>query len=165
MVIDIISYTPAQYAEMTTEQIVEVREAQEKKNRLEKQLAKDLFNAEKEHIERGTYHSTVYQKRVENLQAGHDLAVENLREALVFYLQYGSRPTQSANIYPIDFSLSYSEREAMVREYYFEHYADPVERFEAYKADRVALQYLGERYAPLYDYLYDFAREALQGKA
>ena len=163
MVIDIINYTPAQYAEMTTEQIMEVREAQEKKNKLEKQLAQALFKAEKEHIERGTYHSTVYQKRVENLQAEHELAVENLREALVFYLQYGSRPTQSANIYPIDFSLSYTERETMVREYYFDTYSDPIERFEAYKADRVALQYLGERYAPLYDYLYYFAYEENQG--
>ena len=69
MEIDIISYTDKQFASMTTEQILEVRKAQEKKNKLEKKLAQSLQEAEKWHIEKGTYHSTPYQKSVENLQA------------------------------------------------------------------------------------------------
>lgn len=153
MEIDIIDYTSEQYAALTTEQILEVRSAQEKKNKLEKKLAQALQEAEKQYIENGTYHSTSYKNAVTNLQTEYEQEVEKVREALLFFLQYASRATQDGS-YPLDYSLTYLEREAVVREFYLTTYTDPAERFETFKADKVALQYLGERYAPLYDYFY-----------
>ena len=151
MEIDIISYTDKQFASMTTEQILEVRKAQEKKNKLEKKLAQSLQEAEKWHIEKGTYHSTPYQKSVEKLQAECEREVENVREALLFFLRYAS--VSNANVgYVVDYSLTYLEREIIVRDYYLATYTNATERFETFKADKVALQYLGERYASLYDY-------------
>ena len=154
MEIDIISYTSAQYAELTTEQILEVRSAQEKKNKIKKRLQEALLDAEKRHIENGTYHSWAYRAAVANLQMEYEQEVEKVREALLFFLQYASKPEQEKVEYNLDYSLSYVERETRVREFYLERYTDPKERFDVYKEDKVALQYLGERYAPLYDYFY-----------
>ena len=151
MEIDIIDYTSEQYVLLSTEQILEVRAAQEKKNKLEKQFALSLQEAEKRYIENGTYHSTAYTSAVANLQTEYEQEVEKVREALLFFLQYTSRSTANGS-YPLDYSLTYLEREAVVREFYLIAYPDAAERFETFKADKVALQYLGERYAPLYDY-------------
>ncbi|MBE7100352.1 MAG: hypothetical protein E7364_01935 [Clostridiales bacterium] len=151
MEIDIISYTDEQYAVLTTEQIVEVRKAQVKKNKLGKKLEASLLDAEKRHIENGTYHSTPYQKTVEKLQAEYEQEVENVREDLLFYLRYTSRPNPNVP-YTLNYALTYPERELLVRDYYLTTYSNATERFEAFKADEVALQYLGERYASLYDY-------------
>ncbi|MBQ9113423.1 MAG: hypothetical protein IJY05_00695 [Clostridia bacterium] len=151
MEIDIINYTSAQYAALTVDQILEVRAAQEKKNKLQKKLSQSLHEIEKRYIENGTYHSSSYNHAVANVKAEYLKEVEKTRDALLFFLQYASRPSQTVS-YPLDYSLTYLEREAVVREYYLTTYTSATDRFEAFKADKVALQYLGERYASLYDY-------------
>ena len=44
MEIDIINYASAQYAALTVDQILEVRAAQEKKNKLQKKLSQSLHD-------------------------------------------------------------------------------------------------------------------------
>ena len=47
----------------------------------------------------------------------------------------------------------------MVQSFYEGRYSDPVERFEAFVEDKVAVVYLGELYAPLYDYFLEQANK------
>ena len=55
MVIDIISYTDAQFAALSEEQILEVKSAQLKKNKLDLNLEENLLKAKQRLIENGTF--------------------------------------------------------------------------------------------------------------
>ena len=59
MVIDIISYTDAQMATLSNEQLMEVRQAQEKKDRMYAQLQEDLQAADADSIDTGMFDSTL----------------------------------------------------------------------------------------------------------
>lgn len=156
MEIDIISYTDAQYATFSVEQLLEVRSAQQKKNRLTEKLEKDIREAEENLIDNGTYVSTMRAEIVKKLQAEYDAEVEILREGLLFFLKFSSRPDPSAAPYSVNYALRVEERMAIVKSYYEANYRDFKERYAAFKEDKVAVQYLGELYAPLHDYfLYD----------
>ena len=51
MVIDIISYTDSQFAALTEEQLLQVKSAQLKKNRLQAKLEEDLQHAKQKFVE------------------------------------------------------------------------------------------------------------------
>lgn len=154
MEIDIISYTDEQYAELSEEQILEVRSAQLKKNRLTRSFTENLQKEKAKFLENGTYFSEVWDLTQAKLQAEYDEEVGWIREALLFYLRFSARPEEGVSApYKLDYSLTVDERVGGVQEYYMTAYTDPTERFEAYKADEVARAYLGERYKNLYDYL------------
>ena len=152
MEIDIISYTDAQYAMLSVEQLLEVRSAQQKKNRLTEQLEEDIRKAEENLIDNGTYVSTMRASIVEKLQAQYEAEVEIIRDGLLFFLKFSSKPDPSAAPYTVDYALRLEERLAIVKSYYESTYANGTELFAAFKEDKVAVQYLGELYAPLYDY-------------
>ncbi len=155
MEIDIISYTPAQYAALSEEQILEVKGAQLKKNRLQEKLNKDIEKEKYKLMENGTYISPLYNLLKNKLTASYNQEVENIREGLLFYLRYGGKPNDteaSSAPYTVDYSLSDEERLEIVRTYYETAYTDADARFNAFKTDEVAPVYLGELYAPLYDY-------------
>lgn len=160
MQIDIISYTSAQFAALSEEQILEVKSAQLKKNRLAAALEKDLLQEKHRLVENGTLQSNTWALVQAKLQAAYEAEVTAIREALLFYLRYSMKPddstTQSAP-YTVDYSLTDAERFVVVRTYYENTYTDGAKRFAAFKADEVALQYLGELYAPLYDYFLESA--------
>ena len=154
MEIDIITYTDSQYAMLSVEQLLEVRSAQQKKNRLTEKLEEDIRKAEENLIDNGTYLSSMRSAIVEKLQAKYDAEVEVLRDGLLFFLKFSSKPDPDAAPYTVDFSLRVEERLAIVKSYYETNYSDRNELFAAFKQDKVAVQYLGELYAPLYDYFY-----------
>ncbi|MBE5740122.1 MAG: hypothetical protein E7349_04625 [Clostridiales bacterium] len=155
MVIDIISYTDAQFAALTEEQLLQVKSAQLKKNRLTAKLQTDLQKEKHRLIENGTYLSTMWQKIQSQLRSVYEQEVANIRDALLFYLRFAAKPEDSETgdvPYTVDYSLSDVERFNIVKTYYEATYSDGVERFAAFKEDKIAPQYLGELYAPLYDY-------------
>ena len=159
MEIDIITYTPAQFAALTEEQLLEVKSAQLKKNRLAANLEEDLLKEKHRLVKNGVFLSEIWPLAQEKLQTAYEQEVAAVRDALLFYLQYSAKPddttTESAP-YTVDYSLDYLERFSIVKTYYETAYEDGKERFDTFKADKVAAQYLGEMYAPLYDYLLDF---------
>lgn len=157
MIIDIISYTDAQYAALTEEQLLEVKSAQLKKNKLDSALEEEKLAEKHRLIDNGTFLSNVWELYCAKLQAQHDTEVENLRESLLFYLRFSAKADSSDVGYTVDYALSIEERFAIVKQYYEMHYTDGAERFEAFKADKVAVAYLGELYAPLYDYFLEDA--------
>ncbi len=154
MEIDIISYTANQFAELTTEQILEVRSAQTKKNILSEKLAATLEKERARLIGNGMMHSDVWTLIQEKLTATYEAEVERIRERLLFYLHYSKEENDETgdNPYPVDYSLSWKERYYSVKDYYEATYTNAEERFNLFKADTVARKYLGEFYASLYDY-------------
>ena len=155
MEIDIISYTDAQFAALTEEQLLQVKNAQLKKNRLAAALEKDLQREKQRLMDNGILFSSIWRCVQEKLQETYEQEEANIREGLLFYLRFAAKPEGSALEevpYTVDYSLSNTERFEIVRDYYMDAYTDPSARFEKFKTDSVAMQYLGELYAPLYDY-------------
>ena len=153
MNIDIISYTDEQFALLTEEQILEVRSAQLKKNRLFRTLAENLQKEKAKLVENGTLSSDMWGLIEEKLKAEYDEEVGWIRDSLLFYLRFAVKPEEGASApYVVNYSLTIAERLDVVENYYMQAYTNPLERFEAYKQDNVARVYLGERYASLYDH-------------
>ena len=157
MTIDIINYTGEQLAALSAEKVLEIREAQLKKNKLQSDLAERLVKEKQSLIDKGAYPSDVWSRIQAQLQAEYEKQVEILRESLVFFLHYVA--DDAPVVYPdapykVDYSLSVEARMFIVRDYYEEHYDDPYERYQAFKKDDFAKVYIGELYAPLHDYFY-----------
>lgn len=157
MTIDVISYTDEQLARLTAEQLLEVKQAQVKKNKLLRALEADEQAEKRRLIERGTFLSGLWEQYCEELRRVCDEEVQAIRDALSFYLRFSNRPSEGAATdapYTVDYSLTETERAKIVKEYYEGAYADGKARFDAFAADEVAKQYLGEKYAAIYDYFY-----------
>ena len=154
MEIDVISFTDEQFARLTDEQLVEVKEVQLKKNKLLRALEKAKAKEKYRLLKNGVLGSSSYQKVCAELQAAYDEEVESLRDGLLFYLRFSLRPKEEEEVgapYEVDYSFTYEARIQIVREYYETTYTVAKERFAAFKKDVIALGYLGEYYAPLYE--------------
>lgn len=153
MVIDIISFTDEQIAGLTPEQVEEIRNAQIRKNRLTETLNKNKEKEKYKLVKRGIFRSGIFEKICESLQRSYERDVEDIREGLLFYLRFTSRPeNQTGAPYELDYSLTYEERYNVVKAYYDSTYSTNQERFQKFKADKYAPSYLGEYHAYLYDY-------------
>ena len=158
MTIDIISYTEEQLAALAVNQLKEVRTAQLKKNKLLKELAERLVKEKQKMLDNGTYYSTDFSLLTAKIKKEYDDQIETLREGLLFYLHYSTKPSgDEESPYPLDYSLSEAERYYAVKAYYETTYANGTERFNAFKKDTVARKYLGELYGTLYDFFLESA--------
>ena len=152
MKIDIISYTDTQYAALTEEQIQEVKAAQLEKDRLERALAEAKLKEKHRLIERGIFLSGIWEAYKEKLQAEYDQKIESLRDSLLFYLRFSTKPDSYGTGYTVDYNLPVEERFAIVKQYYESTYANAKERLNAFKDDKVAVVYLEDLYSALYDF-------------
>ena len=163
MNIDIISYTAAQYAALTAEQLQEIRSAQIKKNNLYTQYQSALQEEKSRLTKNGTLLSSLWLAVQQSLYSDYQKAVENLREGLLFYLHYSSKANVSDGEidapYMVDYALSELERTQVVKTYYLQAYSDANQRFEVFEQDKVAPQYLGELYASLYEYFLSLKKQ------
>lgn len=161
MKIDIISYTDAQYAVLTEEQLLEVKSAQTKKNKLEAQLDRVLLKEKQRLIDNGTFLSDLWKLQEEKLRAEYNLEIETIKESLLFYLRFSSKVDLSmleGLPYVPNYALPYTERYDQVRDAYFTKISDANERMQAFHNDKVAPSYLGESYSVLYEYIYHFTQ-------
>ena len=157
MVIDIINYTEEQLAVLSAEKVLEIREAQLKKNKLYAELQEKLKAGKQDLIDKGVYPSNVWARIEAKLTSEYERQVEILREALVFFLHYvaDNAPAAYPDIpYKVDYSLSVEARMLIVKEYYETTYENALERYRAFKQDNFAKAYVGELYGPLHDYFY-----------
>ena len=158
MTIDIITYTAEQYALLNNEQLLEIKKAQGTKNRLLRRLNEKKLSEKYRLVKAGIFHSKIWEKICEGLQAEYDAELEMLREGLLFYLQYSGRDNSaSANVgYTVDYSLPIADRVTLVKAYYVNTYSDAKKRLDAFQKDTVAPSYLCEAYSSLYQwFLYD----------
>lgn len=163
MTIDIITFTDKQFAGLTTEQLLEVKEAQARKNELALECEERLQKEKNKLIKNGIFQSARYALLEEKIRAEYQSRIDLVRDGLLFYLRYTMRIDIDIGgdfeaPYKVDYSLSYEERLQIVRPYYEETYTDAQERFEAFQVDTVAPQYLGEFYKPLYDYFLSYTK-------
>ncbi len=157
MTIDIISYTPEQYAVLSSKALEEIRTAQRKKDALKAALNKRLETEKQKMIDRGCYLSNVWSRLCDELQTAYEKEVEIVRDNLLFFLHYAddvySQGAGGANApYPVDYSLSVEDRVLILKEYYTSTYTDATVRFNAFNADTFARSYLEELYASLWHY-------------
>lgn len=156
MEIDIISYTPEQFSVLTGEQLLQIKEAQMKKNDLLRNLEERLQKEKEKLVENGMIHAGIWALLEEKLRSECEDEIAWLRDTLLFYLRYSGAEDILSAPYTVDYSLSEIERYNVVRDYYMGAYDDPVERLNAYRKDEVAMKYLSEYYSSLYDYFNDF---------
>ena len=153
MEIDIITFTDEQYATLTETQLQEVYKAQEKKDKLTWKLEEEKRAEKHRLVKNGTFASGIWGAYCTRLQERYDQEVTFIREALLFYLRFSMKTSEDAP-YEVNYAYTAVERTKIVKEYYETTYTNASERFEAFKKDTVAAQYLGEMYAPLWDYFY-----------
>lgn len=153
MEIDIISYTPSQFSLLSSEQLLQVQEAQMKKNALLRKLEDELQKEKEKLIENGMLHAGIWAKVEQQLKSQCDEEIAWVRDTLLFYLQYAGADELVNVPYNVDYTLSIEERLEIVKAYYYQTYTEPLERLNTYAKDKVAMQYLGEVYSLLYDYM------------
>ena len=165
MIFDIISITQEEADLLETLQLKLLRTAQQKKNELEQKLKVQLDEYKSITYANGVQFSSLYEDFERKATAEYERQVEVLREQLVFNMSL-KEPTHDDETggsgsdnsgYVVDYELTYIERYIQVRDYYMT-IEDPNERLALYRADKVALKYLGSYYNFLYDYLIQFTQ-------
>ena len=167
MKFDIVDITQAEINAMSEEKGRLFRSAQKKKDALYKKLQNDLAEFKKKTFANNMYDSTAYIHREVELKAEYNYQVDIVREQLEYDLAMIDikNKTDPHGIivdapYRVDYSLSYVDRYIIVRDYYLA-IEDPVARFEQYRYDKVAQDYLATYYNTLFTYLLSFARPYL----
>ncbi len=159
MKIDIIDLTDPQYADLSPVQLSMVRVAQGKKDEIllkANDAASELFMLM---LANGNARSEARERETERIMAQANADVDVVREDLLHQLAYESLGSEgNANgpyRYPENpnYSLTYSQRFLVVRNYYMNIEKDPEVRLTAYSMDSLARHYLGEFYETLYELL------------
>lgn len=160
---DIIDISQEEAEQLETVQLKLLRTAQQKKNELTQKLKVQLAEYKAITYSNGAHLSSLYEEFEKEATAEYDRQVEVLREQLIFNMSL-KEPTHDGETgdsgndntgYLVDYELSYIERYVQVRDYYLA-IPDPDERLALYRADEVAMKYLGSYYNYLYDYLLQF---------
>lgn len=163
MTFDIIAVSKDEAEALETVQLKLLRTAQQKKDELYRKLKTQLAEYKAITYSNGTHLSSLYEEYEKEATAEYERQVEVLREQLVFNMSL-KEPTHDDETggsgsddtgYLVDYELSYIERYIQVRDYYLA-IPDPNERIALYRADEVAVKYLGSYYNYLYNYLIQF---------
>lgn len=163
MTFDILSYTQDELDKLSTIQMQLLRTAQKKKNELQYKMEQELEMFRIILFTDDMMASSLYNQKKAELNADFERQVEILREQLIYSMELnepfpegGGSGSEDVG-YIVDYSLSYVDRYAIVREYYLS-IEDPVERMNLYSNDEVARRYLGNYYTTLYNVLYTYSQ-------
>lgn len=162
MTFDIIELDESELKAFSVIQMQLLRTAQKKKNELRHKMESDIELFKKLILGNGMINSTLYEQKREELEAEFEYQVEILREQLLYSLEINEPypdgdDDQELVGYIVDYTLSYTDRYAIVREYYLS-IDDPALRMRLYTDDDVAKRYLGSYYSVLYNVLYNYSR-------
>lgn len=162
MTFDIIELNEGELEGFSTIQMQLLRTAQKKKNELRHKMESDLELFKKLVWGNGMINSTLYEHKRAELEREFEYQVEILREQLLYSLDINEPYPEGDDDkelvgYIVDYTLSYTDRYAIVREYYLA-IDDPALRMQLYTDDDVAKRYLGSYYSVLYNVLYNYSR-------
>ena len=153
MEIDIIDYTEDRLATLNKKRFSRVLKAQLRKNNLLRNVEKALDRERDRLIANGVFVSDLFTALQEQLSRECEEEIEVIKAELEAYLQETApEDSAGANPYLIDYNLSTWDRLEIVKQYYLNTYVDHKERFYVFEEDKIAVDYLGEYYATLYDY-------------
>ena len=161
MTFDIVTFTQEELNNLSNVQMQLLRTAQKKKNELQHKMESDLAMFKRLLLTENMQNSTLYSHKQSELQTEFNYQVEILREQLLYSLALNApQPDQDEDQtlvgYIVDYSLSYTDRYAIVREYYLALPA--ATRMNLYTNDDVAKRYLGSYYTTLYNVLYVYSQ-------
>ena len=164
MKFNIIDITNEELEKLTVAQMKMLRTAQQKKNELYHNAAKDLEMFKRIVMSAGMRESTLLEDKKTEIYDEVEYKCAIIADNLLYNMSL-NEPTHGGNIgggdegagYIVDYSLSYSERYIIVRDYYLA-IQDPNERMARYAADEVEKKYLGTYYQTLYNVLYSYSK-------
>lgn len=162
MTFDIIELEEGELESFSAVQVQLLRTAQKKKNELAHKLESDLQLFKELILGNGMVNSTLYEQKKEELKTEFEYQVGILKEQLLYSLEINEPypdgdDDQEMVGYIVDYTLSYTDRYAIVREYYLA-IDDPALRMKLYADDDVAKRYLSSYYSVLYNVLYNYSR-------
>lgn len=162
MEFDVIPITGTQAGRMNAEQMKLLRTAQQKKNALIRSAEKELKEFEISLMGKGMQYSSLVESKRAELDSEVKYQCSVIADNLLFEISVidqnkdtvtGSGDLTSTQVgYVVDYSLSYSERYKIVRDYYLK-IKDVTERMTKYAADLTAKKYLDSYYKTLYNVL------------
>ena len=129
MEIDIISFTDTQFAALSEAQIMEVKSAQQKKNKLAEKMAETKRKEKARLVENGTFVSRLWDLFCLEQEEKFAVEVENIRDALLFYLRFSARPEEGTaaqtlfqgQIQPGRIILFYNDRIFLCSDFFQNH--------------------------------------------
>ena len=159
MEFDIIEVTEAYYATLTTAQRRLLITAQKNKNALVRRAEKTVSDYRRKLLTNSVQTSTLLDQKTKEVYDELDYEISVLKEQLLNNININGSivdETEYGNVgYKVDFTLPYTERYIIVRNYYLS-LPDAQERVNLYLKDEVAKKYLGRYYESLYNVLLTF---------
>lgn len=164
MQIDIIDLTDPCYSELSPVQLALVRAAQVKKNKLVSATEEKRQKFVNKLVTNHFSHSLVYTLQQSAIEKALEEEIDVIREDLLYQLAYKTTGSEGNGLGPYsypdnpDYSLTYSQRFILVRQYYLDLTSDPEARLQAYAGDSLARAYLGDFYQTLYEMLLSYCK-------
>ena len=161
MQFDIIPVTGTEVGKLSTAQLRLLRDAQNKKNELLIKAERELKAFSLSVMGAGMAYSSLIESKRRELDEEVWRKCAVIADDLLFDISAigqssegggGSGGDATQTEYRVDYSLSYSERYVIVRDYYL-RIKDVSERMTKYASDEVAKKYLGTYYKTLYNVL------------
>ena len=156
MTIDIVDLTSPDYANLSPVQLSMVRAAQAKKDKLVKESNEKKNNIKFFLIANNVARGTPLRDAIAEIESEKQKEIEAIKSDLDYQLAYESLGSSGNENGPYrypqnpNYTLTYSERFLVVRNYYMEQTSDPNARLKAYGMDTLAKSYLGQFYQTLY---------------
>ena len=162
MEFNIIVVTDEYYKSLTNVQRQLLRTAQKKKNELEHKAEKDIALYRRYLYTNGVQQSSLLEQKTKEIYDELNYELEVIREQLLYSIDLndplpGEGDGSEDAGYLVDYTLSYTERYVIVRDYYLS-IPDPSERMALYLADDVAKKYLDKYYTSLYNVLLTYSQ-------
>ena len=160
MEFNIIDVSDDYYANLSVYQRQALRTAQKKKDELERKAEKKIALFRRNLYTNGTQNSSLLEQKTKEISDELEYEIGVLKEQLMYSLSLDGAYNDSGSVdapYLVDYSLSYTDRYVIVREYYMA-IPDPQQRVDLYLKDDVAKQYLGKYYNSLYNVLLTYCK-------
>ncbi len=164
MTIDIIDLSDPDYSDLDAVQLTMVRTAQVKKNKIVADAGEAIKKLAYHLLKNDNARSSVREREEAQILAKRDADVDEVKEDLLMQLAYESVGSQGNEYGPYrypenpNYTLTYSQRFLVVRDYYMHVTTNPEARLQAFTMDTLARSYLGEYYATLYDQLASYVK-------
>ena len=161
MEFDVVEISQDELKNLTAVQMQILRTAQKSKNELVHKMEKELELFKKLVYTDDMKESSLLEQKEAELQAELDYQLAIIVEQYEYGMQLSEpyipeHPDAGQVGYLVDYTLPYSDRYSIVREYYLA-IKDPTQRMNLYANDEVAKDYLSSYYRALFNVLYSYS--------
>jgi len=161
MKFDVVEVTDEELATFTAVQMQLLRTAQKSKDELVHKMEKELALFKKLVYTDDMKESSLLAQKQAELQAEYEYQLAIIVEQYQYGMELSEpfipeNPEAGKVGYMVDYSLPYTDRYNIVKEYYLS-ISDPTERMNLYTNDEVAKDYLSSYYKTLYNVLYSYS--------